>query len=68
MQVLFNFLVLGDASGVSGHVWKEEEAFSTSPKIDYALYKHLRVRINYLEMYGKWACILEFNITNSIQY
>ena len=27
------------------------------------LYKHLRACTNYLEMYGKWACINEFNNT-----
>ena len=28
-----------------------------------ALYKHLGAHTNYLEMYGKWACIHEFSIT-----
>ena len=33
-------------------------------KINYALYKHLRAHIKYLEMYGEWACIHEFNNTD----
>ena len=45
---------LGDASVVSGHVWKEEEACSTSPITNCALYKHLRACTNDLKMYGKW--------------
>ena len=28
-----------------------------------ALYKHLNAHTTSLEMYGKWACIHEFNIT-----
>ena len=31
----------------------------------WLLYKHLRTHTNFLEMYGKWACIHEFSITQS---
>ena len=62
LQALFSFLVLEDASRVSGHVWKEETTSSTSPKSNIVLYKHLRACTNYLEMYGKWLCIHAFNI------
>ena len=47
MQTLFSFLMLGDASKLGVADW-----FELTNKT-YAIYKHLRIHINHLEMYGK---------------
>ena len=57
MQALFNFLVLGDALGVSDTIWnveeEEEETSTSSPKRIMQFYNKLTTRANNLEIYGK---------------
>ena len=50
MQALFTSLMLGDASGVSGVDWKEDEGASlSSPYENQALYKYLIAHTNFLK-------------------
>ena len=53
MQALSSFLVLEDASKVSGVNSKEEEVSLSSRKTIYTLYKHLGACTNVLIMYAK---------------
>ena len=64
MHALLSVLVLGDALLVGDTYWKEEgKSLFELTKTNRALYKHLRARTDYLEMYGKWTCVCEFSTT-----
>ena len=42
--------------------WQVLFAYNLSFFFFLSLYKHFRAHINFLETYGKWACIHEFSI------
>ena len=63
MQVLVSILVLGDASGLSGAGWRRRRRRSLFKLVKSNVHstKHLKACINYLDMYGKGACIHKFS-------
>ena len=61
MQTLLSFLVLGDASGLSGAGFKRRRRnLSELTKTNHALYKHHRAQMYFYGMHNKRARIREF--------